>query len=503
MKNNLKISVMLAAVLSVTACTDLVEKPYSEALQADFFTNAKSFEAALVPAYASLRGYIWNYWNISQHSSDETQVPTRGGDWGDGGQWVRINSQQFLPNEGLLDGLYGDLFTGVSRCNNAIETFKGAPDSVKEKAIFVAEARTLRAFYYYLLMDMFGNVPIVELALSDPANPPAQSTRAQVFAFCEKELKESIPGLLTDAPYARINKNVANAILAKLYLNAEVFTGTARFADCITACDAVINSGKYSLEANYFDNFKLANEGSKESIMVAGFTSTKDLGFPNQNFYMRTLHYNQVAANAWNGFCTVSEFYNTFDAADPRRQVMWVGQQFSDLTWPAQSRSGRPLSDRNGNPLAFTVESPITNASEVNGVRIPKYQPDLAAPGGQGENDFVILRLADIILSKAEALARSGNTAAALPLVNQVRARAFGNTSKNLTSITVPMILKERGNELFWEGFRRQDQIRFGTFWDAYTNKPSTIADRNKTNLYPIPTNALASNPKLKQNPGY
>jgi len=142
-------------LLSTTSCTDLVEKPFSDATASNFFVNTASFESALVPAYASLRGYIWNYWNLSQHTSDETQAPTRGGDWGDGGQWVRLNQHTFGPNEGLVNDLWNDLFTGVSRSNNAIDTFSKAPDSVKEKALFIAESRALRAWYYYLLCDTF------------------------------------------------------------------------------------------------------------------------------------------------------------------------------------------------------------------------------------------------------------------------------------------------------------------------------------------------------------
>ncbi len=494
--NKFTLTAALAATMSLSACTDLVEKPFSEATAENYFVNAASFEAALVPAYASLRNYIWNYWNLSEHTSDELQGPTRGGDWGDGGQWVRMNNQELLPNEGLIGDLWGDLFTGVSRCNNAIATFSGAPDSVKEKALFIAEAKALRAFYYYLLVDTFGNVPIVTVAQSDPLNPPKQSSRAEVFAFVESELKASLSGLSEAPPYGRFSKQAANAILAKLYLNAEVWTGTARNADAIAAADAVISSGKYSL-GGYFDNFKIANEGSTESILVAAFSSTKDLGFPNNNFYMRTLHYNQIPASPWNGFTTIAEVYDSFNPADPRRQVMWIGQQYKDLTWPAVNTTGTPLNDRTGKPLAFTKNCPITGADESNGIRVPKYQPDVAAPGGQAENDFIIMRLADIMLVKAEALARSNNAAAALPIVNAIRNRAG---VAPLAAITLDDVYKERTFEMFWEGVRRQDQIRFGKFTAAWTNKAATA---DKIKLFPIPTNQLANNPNLKQNPGY
>ena len=496
--NKIKLSAVLAVTLSITACTDLVEKPYSEALQADFFVNTASFEAGIVPAYASLRNYIWNYWNLSEHTSDELQGPTRGGDWGDGGQWVRLNSHQLIPTEDLINGLWGDLFQGVSRCNNALVIFAGAPDSVKEKALFIAEAKALRAFYYYLLCDTFGNVPLVTIAESDPANPPAQSTRAEVFAFVESEMKAALPGLSDSAPYGRFSKGAANAVLAKLYINAQAWTGTARLADAIAAADAVIGSTKYTLAAGYFDNFKTANQGSPETILAAAFSSAKDLGFPNMNFYMRSLHYNQIAATPWNGFTTIAEVYDSFDATDDRRSVMWEGQQYADLGWPAKATTGAAVKDRTGAPLIFSKNCPITGATEGNGIRAIKYQPDVAAPAGQGENDFVIFRLADIMLIKAEALVRSGQAATALPIVNMIRRRA-GVAA--LTSIDINGIYKERTYEMFWEGVRRQDQIRFGTFTAGYTNKPA-VSDA-KVLLFPIPAPQLANNAKLKQNPGY
>jgi starch-binding outer membrane protein, SusD/RagB family len=495
--NKLTLVAVMAGLMTFSACTDLVEKTYSETTADKFFTNAASFEAAVVPAYASLRNYIWNYWNLSEHTSDELQGPTRGGDWGDGGQWRRLNAHEILPNEGLINDLYNDLFRGVSRCNNALATLAGASDAVKEKATFVAEAKALRAFYYYLLCDTFGNVPLVTVAQSDPANPPAQASRTEVMKFVEDEMKAALPGLLAAPPLGRFSKGAANAVLAKLYLNSQAWGGSARWADAITAADAVI-AGGYSLAPSYFDNFKIANDGSKEIILSAGFSSSKDLGFPNMNLYMRTLHYNQIASSPWNGFTTIAEVYDSFDANDQRRQVMWLGQQYSELSWPAASRAGTALQDRNKNPLVFTKDCPMIDANESQGIRVPKYQPDVAAPGGQGENDFVILRLADIMLVKAEAQVRSGSAAAALPIVNQIRARAGVPA---LTAITLDGIYRERTHEMFWEGVRRQDQIRFGRFTDGYTNKTAKSAD--KVLLFPIPTNQLASNPKLKQNPGY
>ena len=490
----------LAAVigcLSTISCTDLTEKPYSEATPSNFLVNTATFESILIPAYANLRTYIWNYWNITQIASDEVQVAISG-DWGDGGQWVRINQHTFGAREWLMNDLWNDLFRGVSYSNNAIELFDKAADFVKEKALFMAEARALRAWYYYLLCDTFGSVPIITVAQIDPNNPTKQATRAEVFAFIESELKAVLPNLLEKAPYGRFDKGVANAILAKMYINAQVWLGTPRWADAVRAADAVINSGKYRLPTDYYSNFVLVNESSPEIILAAAFSAKQDLGFPNMNFYMRTLHYNQVAASPWNGYCTIAEIYDAFDAKDPRREVLWEGIQYSDLGWPAKGTTGKALKDRAGNPLSFTKYASIVSPTESNGIRVPKYQPDVNAPGGQAENDFIILRLADIMLIKAEALIQQGNNTSALTVINQVRTRARVTP---LTSVTLDEVFKERTYELLWEGVRRQDQIRWGNFLDTYSNK--TTQSNMKYLLFPIPINAIAANPNLKQNPGY
>jgi hypothetical protein len=219
---------------------------------------------------------------------------------------------------------------------------------------------------------------------------------------------------------------------------------------------------------------------------------------------MRTLHYNQLPASPWSGFCTIAEVYDNFDEKDPRRQALWEGQQYLPLTWPKTATSGKLLQDRTGRPLIFTKISPSSWGDESSGVRIVKYEPDIQAPGGQGENDYLIFRLADVLLSKAEAQFRLGQKSEALQVVNQVRRRAYQNDkTADLQTLTLKDIYNERGFELYWEGFRRQDMIRFDTFWNAYSNKPDTRKDKAKTILMPIPTSALAQNPNLRQNVGY
>jgi starch-binding outer membrane protein, SusD/RagB family len=497
MKKPLLLSFLLVMLLGIS-CTNLVEKPYSEASPQDFFVNDKSVEATIISAYTPLKSYIWSYWNVSEAASDELVTKFHEGN----SEYRLINLHEFIAGNTFYGDVWNDCYAGIGGCNVSLEMLAAVSDKVATKPKLIAEARTLRAFYHYLALDMFGNVPI--LTTTDQKIPADQPTRKAVFEFCEAELKAVIPALPETAAIGRVTKGAALALLNKLYLNAEIYSGTARWNDCISTADAIINTGRYSLEANYYDNFKLNNENSKEAIFQIQFSRNIDLGFPNQNFYMRTLHYSQMPASPWNGFCITAEVYESFEARDPRRQALWIGRQYLPLTWPQTATTGTALRDRRGDPLIFAIDRFPTWGDESSGIRVVKYEPDLQAPGGQGENDYLIFRLADVLLSKAEAQFRLGQKSEALQVVNQVRRRAYQNDkTADLQTLTLKDIYNERGFELYWEGFRRQDMIRFDTFWNAYSNKPDTRKDKAKTILMPIPTSALAQNPNLRQNVGY
>ena len=481
------------ALVFVFSCTNLQETPFSEYQTTNYFTNEAAFEKAIVPAYSNLRNYTWQYWNLSQVSGNETTITGQH----TFGEYISIYQRSFRTNDPLFDELWKWLYEGVGSCNNVLFMFKDLPQS-KEKTQFTAEVRVLRAFYYYLLIDTFGNVPLI-IAYPAPENV-AQSNRKAVFAFCEKELLEGLNDLdKTKKVYGRVNNEVANTILAKLYLNAEVYTGIPKWKECLEVCNKIsLGNPALSLTKDYYDNFKLHNETSTEIIFPIGFSSGIDLGFPNNNFYMRTLHYNQTPASPWNGLCTIAEYYDSFDSTDYRRAVLWEGKQFSPMTWPKNNKIGTPLKTRTGAQMSFSkVVSAIGNTEDA-GIRVPKYQPDIDAPGGQAENDFVIFRFADVLLMKAEALFKLNQETDALIEINKIRERA---TLKPLAKLTLNDILKERQHEFFWEGFARQDLIRFGEFL-----KPNSIRRRtsepHKT-LFPIPERILANNPNFVQNVGY
>jgi hypothetical protein len=354
---------------------------------------------------------------------------------------------------------------------------------------------------------MFGGVPIVT---TTEVKPREQATRAQVFAFIEKELTDARAGLPDAWPaesYGRLTKSAADAILANMYLNARVFTGTvttsgltagtAKWTEAVAAADRVINSGRFSLSANWRSNFAFDNASSRENIMVVRHRAQDGLGL---TFVMRMGHYNSFSPSPWNGFATLSDTYFAFDQDDPRRGVFLVGPQV-ELT------TGQPIKDRSGNPLVFTPEiRDITQATEGEGARIYKYTLDPNRQGGENGNDYVYFRLAEMLMVKAEAQNELGQTAAAIALLNQIRTRAGLPAAKLLsTSLTQAQvrdaIYRERLFEFIGEAKRRQDMIRFGTYTTA--RQFNTTARAPFRILMPIPQNQIETNPLLKQNPGY
>jgi hypothetical protein len=337
-------------------------------------------------------------------------------------------------------------------------------------------------------------------------------SRDSVFKFVEAELIAASKDLPVSRPSdqaGRVTKGAADAILASLYLNAQVYTGTvtaaglqkgaARWTDAIAAADRVINSGQYTLSANWSKNFTPDNHDSKENIFYISNTDAQPgLGM---NFPMRTLHYNQlnVQGGPWNGFATVAETYNAFDPADARRNIFLVGPQKSFDT-------GLFVNDRAGNPLVFTVNiGNETQAAENEGPRYNKFVPKTNVPDGSSQpNNFPFFRLAEMYLIKAEAMNELGQTDAAIGQVNIIRARQFATANPLPTGMDQATartaIFNERLFELTGEGKRRSDMIRAGTFNDARRFK---AADQGYKILFPIPQTQIASNPQLTQNPGY
>jgi hypothetical protein len=498
---------LLSLSMLFWTCTDLSESPFSSVTPDNFYQTEAELIAAVVPVYSSLLAYSWGEGiHMQEVSSDEIFVPTRGGDWDDGGKWRELQEHNWTPTNASVDAAWGDYFTGVARANSTLENLRASTSGSALISTAVAEVRVLRAFYYWLLMDLYGGVPIVITATTDPDNPPAQNTRQQVFDFIITEVTESLPDLETTfagESYGRLTLGAANTFLATVYLNAEVYTGTAAWSECVAACDAVINSGLYELLPEYADNFLLANEGPEntENILVVGHKPEGGVSFVQ---HMASLHYNQLPQTPWNGFSVLADFYNSYDPNDVRFVHMLAGPQFV----LGGSNTGDPALDRQGNRLDFTVDSPLQGANESNGVRILKWEVDPNASGGDAGNDFAIFRYPHVLLSKAEALNESnGPTQESIDLINSVRERCFDPDNPLVLGDFATKealrdaILDERGFETLWEGFRRQDLVRTGKFLEPWTLKAASDGDHRL--LFPVPQTQIDANPNLNQNPGY
>jgi hypothetical protein len=504
------------AVALTLGCTDLSESPQSAISPGNFYRNEGEVLAGLAGVYAQLRSTLDDYYNVSEISTDEMIVPTRGQDWYDGGTWLDLHAQTWTPTSpatgAFLGGAWNAAFAGVSRANVLLEALENV--TVPNQAIIQSETRVLRGFYYYLLMDLFGRLPIS--TSSDIQRLPNQS-RDSVFKFIESELlaaRPALPVTWNAANSGRITRGVVDALLANMYINAGVFTkdgaaggiNATAYNACtgvtvsggVSACQAALNradsvllsSAGYQLADTFAKNFRSDNANSKENIFVVKFIPQDNLGL---NFVMRALHYNQYNPSPWNGFATIAATYDAFDSTDRRRGIFLIGPQRNVLT-------GALVNDRAGNPLVFTKTiNDITQATEGEGARIYKYPADPGHVAQNNGNDYAWFRLAEVVMIKAEAeLNGATGTSTPLALVRSVRARAFATDT--MTAVTLPRLLTERLFEFTGEGKRRQDLIRFGRYTAAWQFKPAT-GDRYV--LMPIPQGQIDANPDLTQNPGY
>jgi len=492
------------------SCTKLDEEVYSDYTGDLFFQDPGNLIYAFGVAYTNLYQVAGHKFGLIGFDcgTDITCVPQRGGDWFDGGEWHRWHRHTWTASEGYVQRWWNVLYYGVNTCNRLLLQFEPLEDV--EPAI--AELRALRALYYYWLIDIFGNVPIQD-RFDVPADyKPANNTRLEVYNFIETELLEVMDDLSKETGllyYGRINYYTAQMILAKLYLNAEVYTGTAQWTKAMNAADEIINSGKYNLSADFFDNFKEDASNSPEVILGVAFDQINARAL---EIHLFTLHYNLVDKygfedNSWNGICFQEAFFYSFEEDDYRLNGLLHGPQYDNEGNQIEDPSYEKFDPQNptkpkdpdGPGLNLT---PDLNMLEPNclrqcGARVAKF-PFIEGSDRYTGNDFPIFRYADVLLMKAEILLRTGNAGEAATFVNQVRSRAgvepFG-------TVTYENLLAERGRELYVEGHRRSDMIRFGTYFDTRWEKTDVSPDYTK--LWPIPQSALSVNENLQQNTGY
>jgi len=506
MKLIIKSLFLCGLLLAVGSCTDLEEELNEDLTreEAETLLNASADVGALLQsAYDNLRGYQSQefFWAAQEHTSDEVVGPTRGPDWDDNGIWRVLHDHTWADDHNFLAQTFDQLLQNIFTTTNIL-TFQTSASEA-------AQARFIRAFVMLSVVDGWGQVPFREPG-DNLLEPPRVISGQDAVDFVIAETEE-ILGDLPDGPSTIANKDAARVLLMKAYLNKGAFANrenptfdAADMNQVIARADEIINSGKYSLAENYFDNFAPNNDQiSTENI----FTGENIGGSNSGNVRSRwrcTMHYNQ-SPDGWNGFTTIADFYNKFDDDDPRASSDYpgmtdvggvtagflVGQQFD--------ADGNALEDRKGNPLAFTEDVSLVETGddlEITGIRVVKYPIDYVNVDN-ADNDYVFYRYADVLLMKAEALLRTGNAGEALSIVNDIRTT---RGVEPFAELTLDNLIDERGRELYWEGHRRQDLIRFGKFLEPWNEKPASGPERL---LFPIPPTSLAVNPNLTQNPGY
>jgi len=519
MKRKQLLQVLLVSIplgMGGLSCTELDPKVYDRVTT--FWNTPDQIAAGVGRTYMGLRGYYqpFGIYSLNECSTDEVIVPTRGGDWYDNGVWEELWKHTWGPSNSNIISAWQFIYLNSDNVNlilQNIDQLDPPPDDFESTQ---AQLKMIRAFYYYLALDLFGNVPIAE-SPNTPLSQLSNQSPAEVFDFVENEIKNNLAALPAEvdaSTYGRATQWFAQALLAKLYLNAQVYTGTPRWPECIAACDFILNSSMYALEANFFDNFKIANEGSAENIFVIPFDVQANLGY----FWVEstTLHYASqftfgLDFGGYNGFCTTADYLSVFDSQDIRRKTFLVGQQYyGQLQYEDQVFDSSQIQYVSGLRLIFDPDMRTFSSADpkfqMAGARCAKWEFNKSG-GDLMSNDFAIFRLADIILMKAEAQFRNGDVAGALTTINKktingvsIRSRT-GLPDFSAAEMTLEGLLKERARELAWEGWRRNDLIRFGRFTDARI--PEKEISENFRTLFPIPKAELDKNGYLRQNPGY
>lgn len=530
-------SLVLFILLLISSCTELEEVSHDGIIANRFDPTEEDVASLVGSAYVNWRKILleWNgLWRTQEISADQIVIPARPNGWVDGGIYRRIHEHKWTADDDNVVQTWGRTYEGITKTNRVIYQIEsGLIPMSQRKEETLAELRVLRASYYYVLCDLYGNVPIVTDFNVPAGFLPEQSTRQEVYDFIVREITENIDLLDSDhdpSTYGRFNKWAAYTLLAKMYLNAEVYTGTGQWDKCIEACDAVINSGKgIALESNQKNVFVTENQHSKEIIFGVPIDENFTTAWNTFDIHMQTL---QPASQAtyglkstpWGGMCAIPQFINTFDPDDSRLTDNWIyGQQYALSGEPLNATLGAFA----GQPLNFINELPGVHASEeIHGYRLGKFE---IAAGSSNilNNDWPLFRYADVLMMKAECLLRNGAIDDAAKIVTDVRARSFKSNPAKAT-VTGAMLLEgseydyglrnelqstfeggadiefgrfldELGWEFAQEGRRRQDLIRFGVFTTKSWLSHSPNGD-NKT-LYPIPQVERNKNPNLDQNP--
>lgn len=514
MRSNIAFIIILLVSGVFAACTKLDEKLGSTITREDADSVIEA-NVLLLSAYDGLQLPFQDqsqYWALCEMTTDEAVAPTRGGDWDDNGVWRSLKLHNWTSDHTFIGDAFSNILTLQFLATNIL--------NFRPTDAQAAEARFLRAWSMFATLDGWGQVPFRN-PQDTLLNAPKVLKPEEAVNYIISELEAIIPTLEENVPAYTANKNAARALLMKCYLNKGAFLNRkaptfdpADMQKVISLANDIIASGKYSLANNFFSNFAFNNDViSTENIFTqenGPGVSTARSGNSSFCRWAPTLHYNQDPSG-WNGFTTISDFYDKFEPADTRRGGSYTGVtdvtglKVGFLVGQQYNGAGEPLKDRKGNPLIFTRELQLQETDpktiEVAGIRVVKYPPDLSTDNSRNSNnasnDYVFLRYADVLLMKAEAMMRTGDAAGGLTIVNELRIKRGASP---MSELTPDNMIDERGREMYWEGWRRNDLIRFGKFLDPWQLKPS---DDPKYLLFPIPTADLSVNKNLVQNEGY
>ncbi len=520
MKTKIILLVGLLTVLS--ACTDKLDlTPLTGTTSATVYNEPANYKAVLAKIYAGMAvsgqtgpagnpdisgidegfsNYLRQYWKAQELTTDEAVIG-----WNDG-SLPDYHRMTWSSGNEFIGAMYNRIYYQISLANELIRESSDAKlatrgisgQSATDIKAFRAEARFMRALSYSHALDMFANVPFVTEADAPGAFLPAQTDRATLFTYIESELKAIDADLVAAGAneYGRADKAAAWTLLAKLYLNAQVYTGTARNTDALTYANKVIQSNVFKIESDYKKVFLADNNTSKEIIFPVTFDGNRTKTYGGMTFLVHaqiggSMNPNDFGVNGgWAGLRTTKNLVNAFATGDARAMFYTTGQALD-------------INDIG----TFTDGYAITKYKNVTSAGVKGSD----ANGDFPDTDFPMFRLADVYLIYAEAVLRGGtggDAATALGYVNQLRTRAKASTI-TAAGLTLDFILAERSRELYWEGHRRTDLIRFGKFVDATYVWPwkGNVKDGKGVEtyrvLFPIPAADLIANPNLKQNTGY
>lgn len=483
--------------LLLLGCTNIDEHVYDKYSADEFYGSAEGADVALASVYAQMGGN-WGgvgyagadngWYDMNSMCADEQVIPHRNtGDWQL--DFARLYKHEWLPTDYIVGNTWNWLYKSIYNANLAVEQLESSNAEVSK----TAEAKVLRAFFYYLLMDDYGSVPFyTENNITVDKIP--QASRTEIYEFVVNELVENVENLSASKGgnyYGRFNKWAGYTLLAKVYLNAEVYTGTPKWQEALDACSKV-SEGGFSLHSGATDDnhplgykyYELFGDVLPEDETILAMFATANVVSRNI-FTVRSLngpHAQELFGfSGWNGTIVPTDYFLKYDDNDIRKKQFLVGEQPGGANYTLDVAS---LDNPGADPQA--------------GVRNVKFYPTTPMDGGGASNDFPIYRYADVVLMMAECNIRLNKAGDAKPLVDIVRKRAGldGFTGNP----TLEDIYNERGFELNWEGHRRQDMIRFEKFLLANNFRGNSEAFRK---LFPIPTSALDANPSLVQNPGY